>query len=1095
MHRALIALVASVCLAALPAWAVFARAAEGETDALALLDDATAWKPWVRALERNGGRVTIGFPPDAFLVRGAPDVVAGLEAAGARVHTREVPAGDLDGLSKSAILAAATWNRRLADPSLVAPAPPARLAEPDALAPPRPSGKAAGAAAVSSAPSGAGFYDTSEILVGSVAVGVILPESDGTIDMNRENWTTTEIGEVVAGIQGALAFHVDLETRAGLSFYVVVHDSILTGYEPIRRGSHTTGEQALWITDCMDSLGFTTGDIFYRTREFDNALRDSLDTDWAVAMFVVDSSKDSDGLFDDGTYAYAYVGGPFAVMTYDNGTWGIGNMNAVAAHEILHPFYALDEYTASPCGEASGYLGVENFNSVATCPSDVLCLMRADLAAAFGADSVCWYTRGQVGWRDADGDSILDILDTEPETALDPFPDSTDSRTPTFTGSANATTITNMNPQGQGNEITLATISLVEHRVDGGAWLAASPTDGVWDEVVEGFTLTTDTLSEAAHTIDVRAVSNVGNADASPAGEAFVVNDLTPPAPVALFAASARDTTVRLSWTAPPTADCQGIRVRYRTDAAPSGPEDGLLLGDFAAAPGAADSTLHAGVIPDTAYYYAAFALDEVPNYSAAATALGTPLDPAPPALLHEPASESLFGPLAPLFRWAPSVPEAADSIVAYWLTIARDASFASPLVDSEIVVGAPADTTWALPGTLDRGTKYFVRLRAKDASSGTYGFFSEPSAFTTRLPVDAVSWRPEGASAWTNFASGETLAAATDARLEVGFVPADTLGVGGHAGRVVFTTDGGASWDSVALGWDHAAGDTGFFRATLVLGADFQHHESVAFRVEGWDPPAAGAPVVDDGGYAFVAGANPVGSFHVPASVGFGAATMRDPLVGNYLHAQYAFQVAAPAGRLEGASLLLRAAADTAFVAHAAAALGPLGGDDFFRVTLDTLFATEDSLVYYFVTWGSALLDTTFLGGTNDTSLAYLAAAEAEAAPFGFRVGTVTGVGPGGWPGGGAPALLQNVPNPFNPRTVIPFDLAGAAAARAQIVIYDASGRVVRRLLDATIPPGRHEVAWDGTTDAGAPAASGLYVYELRAGARREHRRMTLLR
>jgi len=1095
VHRALIALVGCIALAALAAGAVPARAAEGETDALVLLDEATAWKPWVRALERDGGRVTIGFPPDAFLVCGARDVVASLEVAGVRIHTRAVPVGETAGLSKSALLAATTWNRRLADPSLVAPGQLSHLAEPDALVPPRPSGKAAGGAAVSGAPSGAGFYDTSEILIGSVAVGIILPESDGSIDMNRENWTTTEIAEVVAGVQGALAFHVDVEARAGLSFYIVVHDSMLTGYEPIRRGSYTTGEQALWITDCMDSLGFTTGDIFDRTRAFDNALRDSLDTDWAVTMFVVDSSKDMDGRFDDGTYAYAYLGGPFAVMTYDNWTWGIGNMNAVAAHEILHPFYALDEYTASPCGQASGYLGVENFNSVATCPSDVLCLMRADLVDAFNADSVCWYTRGQVGWRDADADSILDILDTEPETSLDPFPDSTDSRAPTFTGSVNTTALTNLNPQGQGNEITLATISLVEYRTDGGAWLSASASDGAWDEAVEGFTLTTDTLSEAAHSIDVRAVSNVGNADASPAGDAFVINDLTPPAPVALFAASARDTTVRLSWTAPATADCQGVRVRYRTDATPSGPEDGALLGDFVAAPGAADSALHSGVIPDTAYFYAAFALDEVPNYSGAATALGTPLDPAPPALLHEPSPGSLFAPLAPLFRWAPSVPEVGDSIIAYWFTIARDAAFASPLVDSEIVAGSPADTSWALPGTLDRGTTHFVRLRAKDASSGTYGFFSEPFAFTTRLPVDAVSWRPEAVSSWTNFESAEKLAAATDARIEVGMVPADTLGVGGHAGRVAFTRDGGATWDSLSLAWHHAVGDTGFFRATLVLGTDFQHHETVAFRVEGWDPPAAGAPVVDDGGYTFVAGANPVGSFHVPTRVGFGAATMRDPLVGNYVHAQYAFQVAAPAGRLQGASLRLRAASDTTFASHAAVPLGPLGGDDYFRVTLDTLFATEDSLVYYVVTWGSDLLDTTYLGGTNDTSLAYLAAGEAEGAPFGFRVGTVTGVDRGGSPGGGGTALLQNVPNPFNSRTVIPFDLVGAAAGRAEIVIYDASGRVVRRLLDATIPPGRHEVAWDGTTDAGAPAVSGLYVYELRAGSRREHRRMTLLR
>jgi hypothetical protein len=1092
VRPALIALVAFLLSAGVAAPADPARAAGAEGDALVLLDGGTAWKPWVHALERAGGRVLVGFPPDAFFVRGDDDLLADLDHA--RVHRGELSSGDTDGLSETALLAALTWNRRLADPSLGAPTPIARLSEPDALEPPHSAAKGPGERAASGAPSGAGFYDTSEFLIGSVAVGIILPESDGSIDVNRESWTTTEIGEVVAGIEGALAFHAALDARAGLSFYVVVHDSMLTGYEPIRHGTYTNGEQALWITDCMDSLGFTTGDIFYRTRAFDNALRDSLDTDWAVTVFVIDSSKDMDGRFDDGTYAYAYVGGPFAVMTYDNWTWGIENMNAVAAHEILHPFYALDEYSGTSCTEACGYLGVQNQNSAAACALDVLCLFRSELADAFAADSVCWYTRGQLGWRDADADSILDILDTEPATALDPSPDSTDSHTPTFTGTASTTALTNLNPRGQGNEITTATIALVEYRVDGGTWSPASPSDGVWDEAVEAFVLTTDTLAEASHTIEARAVSNVGNVDATPAGDTFLVRDQTPPEPPTLFVASARDTTVRLAWTAPLTADCQGIRVRYRTDAYPSGPEDGILIGDFAALPGAADSTLHSGVTPDSAYYYAAFALDEVPNLSSAATALGSPLDPAPPSLL-DPAPGSLHAPFSPVFRWAPSVPEAGDSIVAYWMTIARDASFSIPLVDSEVVIGSPADTSWALPAVLDRGATYFVRLRAKDASSETYGFFSDAFPFTTRLPVDSVFWRPESVSSWTNFASAETLAAGADARVEVGLVPADTLGVGGHAASVVFTRDAGASWDTLALAWHHADGDTDFFRGTLLLGTHVQHHETVAFRVEAWDPPAAGAPVVDDAGYSFVAGANLVGSFHVPTYVGFDSMSMRDPLTGSYVPTEYAFQVAAPAGRLEGASLRLRSASDTVFVSHAAAPIGSLGGNDFFRVTLDTVFVTEDSLVYYFVTWGSALLDTTYIGGTNDTSLAFLSAESAEASPFGFRVGTVTGIDPTGPPGARETALLQNLPNPFRPRTVIPFDLAAAVAGRVELVVYDASGRVVRRLLDAPMPPGRHEVVWDGTTDSGARAASGLYVYELRVGSRREHRRMTLLR
>src|SRR5262245_3252613 len=383
------------------------------SDALVLLDSHHSWKPWTQSLKRSGGRVTVGFPPDAFLVQGSPQFLAGLAGPGIRVYSSEVPDGDLAGLSGTARLAAAVWNRRLLAPAGMPPVDLPRLSEPDALEPPASRGKVSEGAAIAGAPTGAGFYDTSEFLEGSVAVGLILPESDGAIDMNRENWTTAEIQEVVTGVQAALAFHTSREPKAHLSFYLVVYDSIQTGYEPIRRGSYTTGEQDLWITECMDSLGFTTGDIFYRTRAFDNALRDSLGTDWGITMFLVDSSRDADGRFADQTYAYSYIGGPFLVMTYDNWNWGIQNMDAIAAHETLHQFYALDEYLASPCTEASGYLGTQNQNSntVAGCNLNTLCLMRDDIVTAFDADSVCWFTRGQIGWRDTDGDSILDILD------------------------------------------------------------------------------------------------------------------------------------------------------------------------------------------------------------------------------------------------------------------------------------------------------------------------------------------------------------------------------------------------------------------------------------------------------------------------------------------------------------------------------------------------------------------------------------------------------------------------------------------------------------------------------------------------------------
>ena len=89
--------------------------------------------------------------------------------------------------------------------------------------------------------------------------------------------------------------------------------------------------------------------------------------------------------------------------------------------------------------------------------------------------------------------------------------------------------------------------------------------------------------------------------------------------------------------------------------------------------------------------------------------------------------------------------------------------------------------------------------------------------------------------------------------------------------------------------------------------------------------------------------------------------------------------------------------------------------------------------------------------------------------------------------------ALRQNRPNPFNPETRIELELP--QSARAVLQIYDGNGRRVRRLLDRDLPAGVHGVSWDGQDDSGQTLASGVYFYELRAGAIVAGRRMVLLR
>jgi len=77
--------------------------------------------------------------------------------------------------------------------------------------------------------------------------------------------------------------------------------------------------------------------------------------------------------------------------------------------------------------------------------------------------------------------------------------------------------------------------------------------------------------------------------------------------------------------------------------------------------------------------------------------------------------------------------------------------------------------------------------------------------------------------------------------------------------------------------------------------------------------------------------------------------------------------------------------------------------------------------------------------------------------------------------------AVASVRPNPFNPRTVVSFDVPRTGAV--QLAIHDLRGRVVRRLLDGSLAAGRHEVKWDGTDEGGRPAAAGVYLLRLRQG------------
>lgn len=92
--------------------------------------------------------------------------------------------------------------------------------------------------------------------------------------------------------------------------------------------------------------------------------------------------------------------------------------------------------------------------------------------------------------------------------------------------------------------------------------------------------------------------------------------------------------------------------------------------------------------------------------------------------------------------------------------------------------------------------------------------------------------------------------------------------------------------------------------------------------------------------------------------------------------------------------------------------------------------------------------------------------------------------------------ALLPNFPNPFNPETWIPYDLA--EDTDVDIHIYNLKGESIRHLkvgfqITGTYRTQSLAAHWDGRNSVGEPMASGIYFYTFQAGPTIETRKMVI--
>ena len=237
------------------------------------------------------------------------------------------------------------------------------------------------------------------LMGGRIVQTVFFVESNGDIDEDTENWGE-DWKRIRQQVIAGLKYWADRAPRKmRLRFVVKFHRprKSQVSYEPIGRSSR---DERLWIGELMAKNGFPDDRFGGRLSYFGQVFafntkqaRRFRATGGAVSEFIVASQNDSDGRFTDGGFAYAYLGGPFTVLTYDNNGWGPRRFNMVQRHENGHlTGRALDEYSASGCRCSDrSPNGTQNLNCAAC--SSAACVMKSNSAP------ICTHTRTMIGWN------------------------------------------------------------------------------------------------------------------------------------------------------------------------------------------------------------------------------------------------------------------------------------------------------------------------------------------------------------------------------------------------------------------------------------------------------------------------------------------------------------------------------------------------------------------------------------------------------------------------------------------------------------------------------------------------------------------------
>ena len=272
-------------------------------------------------------------------------------------------------------------------------------------------------------PFGAGQYDTSAFMAGEIHVNLVLFESNGKIDADTENWSKDEIAKVIEHVKKACAWWEEMWKKKNyigkLHFTIdlkYANTPFRTSYEPITHAAFR--DDRLWIGEFLNSLGYS-GDKNRMLYQFTADTIAKHNADFAFNIFIVKADNDRDHYFSDNYRSYTLgrqyegVSDTYILTAYSRPYDWYSSQSF--AHEMAHIFGAADEYPGQGnYNERSGYYGVQNTNAPDGNPNRngiVPSLMNSSISTAFERHITSPQSLEMVGWRDSDGDRIIDVLD------------------------------------------------------------------------------------------------------------------------------------------------------------------------------------------------------------------------------------------------------------------------------------------------------------------------------------------------------------------------------------------------------------------------------------------------------------------------------------------------------------------------------------------------------------------------------------------------------------------------------------------------------------------------------------------------------------